>query len=82
MPKRDYIIIGIDNQSKINIMKNIFKPKKGELSLYEAVEIFSEMLSKAAFDGKMDMFQEGMKIQLIDAITKTIKGGVKHENFI
>lgn len=71
------IIVSIDYKSKLNVIKNRYSPEKGNISLYEAVEIFSDMLSQAAFDGRMDMFQEGMKIQLIDTITKTLKGGVK-----
>ena len=77
------IIISIDYNSRLNLIKDRFRPKKGDISLFEAVEIFSDMLCQAAFDGRMEIFQEGMKIQLIDTITKTIKeGSVKHENSI
>lgn len=82
MHYKSNIIVSIDYKSKLNLIKDRYRGNTGEVSLYEAVEIFSDMLSQAAFDGRMVMFQEGMKIQLIDTITKTLKGGVKYENSI
>jgi hypothetical protein len=46
---------------------------KGKLNLDETIEILTDIIVRVKFDGRMDLFQEGMKKQLKEAITSIVQ---------
>lgn len=71
------IVISLAREGKIEIIKNRWGPPKTEdVSTEEVIDIITTILAKHLFCDRMDIFQEGLKQQLIEVINKTIKGGV------
>lgn len=72
------IVLSLDNRSNINILKNRFKEfnREDDIPLEKAIDILTEMITIHIFKGRVKLFQEGMKIELIKSINKTIKEGV------
>lgn len=70
------IMLSLDHRSKIEILKSRYGYDKKELSTEETIDIVTIILTRQIFDNNLDMFREGLKIELKKAITQTIKGGV------
>jgi len=80
---RANIILSIDHKNRISIIKNRYEKPKKDLDKNETIEILTDVLCRYLYNNCMNMFQEGMKIQLKDAIEKTLKGGeINDNNFI
>lgn len=62
----------VDRRDGVYIAKNRYGPT-GNVNTECLVDILSHVLAEQVFDGRMIMFQEGMKIKFIKAITKIIK---------
>ena len=65
------IIISINYKNELYCLKNR-TGKYGEITLEEAKELMMDMLCKKIYDGRLDMFQDGLKRELIKAINKVI----------
>jgi len=74
------IVISLDHKNRINIIKSRFEKPKSNLNKDEIIEVLIDTLCKYLYDGRMDVFQEGMKIQLKDAVKRTLKGGELNDN--
>jgi len=70
------LVIGLDHSGRIEIMKNRYSGKTGEVKeVDEIVDILSLLLVKNLFNNRMKMFQEGMRISINEAIKKIIDEG-------
>ena len=78
------IIIALDKNSKVNVLKNRWRWSHhvDDLSLHEVIDILTEILTRNLFNNSLDMFREGLKIELIKSINKTIKEGVANADAI
>ena len=68
------VIIYIDHKDGVNIHKNRYGPT-GKVCTKDLVNILCHTLAEQVFDGRMIMFQEGMKKKFKKAINKIIKKG-------
>jgi len=68
-------ILSLDYKYKFKLLKDRSKAKKGEISFEEAIEHMAGMIAKVVFDGSMEMFQETMKMKLVECIQDVISGG-------
>ena len=66
------LILYVDRIDGVHIAKNRYGPS-GNVNTECLVDILSHILAEQVFDGRMVMFQEGMKIKLIKAMTKIIE---------
>ena len=67
-------IISLDHSHKFKLLKDRSEGTKGEISIDKAIEKMADMLAKAVFTGTMDMFQETMKMKLVECINGVISG--------
>jgi len=74
-------ILSLDHKLKFNILKDRYK-EKGEISLDEAIDRMADMITKVVFDGSMDMFQETMKMKLVECIKQVLSGDIVPEGEI
>ncbi len=70
------IILALDHNSKVEVLKSRYGYTKQELTLEETIDMITIFLSRKVFGNNLDMFREGLKIELTKAINQTIKGGV------
>ncbi len=68
------VIIYIDHNDGVYIGKNRYGPT-GKICTKDLVNILCHTLAEQVFDGRMIMFQEGMKKKFKKAINKIIKKG-------
>ena len=69
------IVISLDHKNDINILKDRYSGEVDKnLSKTEVIEMLSRILSLYIFKGRMVMFQEAMKEQLVKQITDVIQG--------
>jgi len=68
------LILYIDHIDGVYIAKNRYGPT-GNVNTECLIDILSHILAERVFDGRMVMFQEGMKRKLIKAMTKIIEKG-------
>ena len=66
------LVISINNKNELHIVKNRWG-ENGQINLNEAIEIISDMLCKHKYDGRMDMFQEVKKQELIKSLKEIMK---------
>jgi hypothetical protein len=67
------IVISVNGQTNnLNIIKNRWGEKKDNLTISEVIDLFANLLCQVKYNGRMTMFQEGMKQKLIEQITKTL----------
>jgi len=67
------MIISLDKDNQFFIMKN----KCGELghaTMDGALNIIANMITHAVFDGSMEMFQETMKMKIIESLKLIVSG--------
>ncbi len=67
------IAISLDYKNTINIVKHRHQHKIDNMSVDESVEVMMDMLCRMIFRGRMDMFQEALKIKLCKTINKVLK---------
>ena len=67
-------VISLHHDGYFEILKNRESGKRGKISMEEAVEHIADMLAKVKFGKSMDMFQEGMRIKLIEVINEVLSG--------
>ena len=68
-------ILSLDYKHKFKILKDRYG-NKGEISLDEALDKMADMITKVVFDGSMDMFQETMKMKLVECMKDVISGNI------
>jgi len=66
-------VLSLDHKNKFHILKNR-SGKHGELDITGAVDFVADMLTKHIFDGSMDMFQETMKMKLVECMSEIVSG--------
>ena len=66
------LVISINNKNELHIVKNRWG-ENGQINLNEAIEIISDMLCKHKYDGRMNMFQEVKKQELIKSLKEIMK---------
>ncbi len=71
---RATIKLYVDHTDGVHIAKNRYGPT-GNVNTECLVDILSHVLAEQVFDGRMVMFQEGMKRKFKKAINKIIKKG-------
>jgi len=67
------IVILIDRKG-VHIAKNRYGPN-GKVSTLELIDILTRILVEHVFDGRMKVFQEGMRWRIKGAIKKIVKEG-------
>ena len=67
-------ILSIDHENKFHIMKDRNRGVTGEISTDIAIDKMADMLTRAVFDGSMEMFQETMKMKIVESIRDVIFG--------
>ena len=67
-------ILSLDYRYKFKLLKDRSEAKKGEISFDEAIDKMADMITKVVFDGSMEMFQETMKMKLVECIKGVISG--------
>jgi len=67
------ITICLNDNNDIEILKNRYDSIKPKPSLEDLINILTEMLVRKIFRNNLDMFREGMKVQLIKSIKETIE---------
>ena len=70
-------VLSIDRDQTIRVLKNRHGPN-GKIEIDEMIEFVADMIVKHKFQGSMDMFQETMKMKIIE----TLKGIVYGNNII
>lgn len=72
------ILLSLDSNSNMHILKNRYREtnKEYEISIENAIDIIAEILVEYIFKGRIKLFKEGLKAELIKSINKTIKEGV------
>jgi hypothetical protein len=73
MHKADLAIF-VDHKDGVRVVKNRHGPH-GKVSTKELINILTRILVEHVFDGRMKVFQEGMKWRLKGAINKIVKDG-------
>jgi len=75
-------ILSLDHDYELKLLKSRYTTvTKKPLSVNESINIMADMLCKMLYNGSMELFQEGMKIKITEAIRKTIiEGGVDARN--
>lgn len=76
------IALTLDHLNNINIVKHRDETPQHNISIDKTVEIMMDMLCRMMYKGRMDLFQEGMKIKLIESINEILKGGQTDENTV
>ena len=66
------IVISLDHKNNISILKDRYSGINKNLSTAEVIEILSRILSLYMFKGRMGIFQEAMKIRLVEKINDII----------
>ena len=68
-------VISTTHTNKFNIMKDRAGGDPGIVDIDTAIDKIADMITQVVFDGGMDMFQETMKMKLIESINDVIKNG-------
>ena len=67
-------VIFVDHRKGVHVAKNRYGPH-GEVSTKELINILTRILVEHVFDGRMKVFQEGMRWRLKGVINKIVKDG-------
>ena len=67
------IILSLDKDNQFFIMKNRYG-EHGSATMDGALDIIANMLTQAVFDGSMEMFQETMKMKIVEALKPIVSG--------
>jgi len=78
------IVISLDHRQNLNIIKHRYQPKLYNIDVNKSVDVMMDMLCRMIFRGRLDMFQEDLKIELCEVINNVLKkkGGNSNENTI
>lgn len=76
------IAIVLDHKNQINIIKHRYASKEQNLSINTTIDVMMDMLCRMIFNGRMELFQEGMKIKLCEALNEILKEGEINESSI
>lgn len=77
--RRSMFILALMYDNTPVLHKNRFGVVNGKLTLDETIDVVSELLVRVKLDGRMDLFQEGMKTQLKEAINSIVNSEKKNE---
>jgi len=67
------IALSLDHLNNINLLKHRDKTIEHNMSIDRSIDIMMDMLCRMLYKGRMELFQEGMKIKLCEAINKVIE---------
>jgi len=67
-------VLSIDHKNKLHVLKDRFSGEPGPIDIEKAIEIMANMLTHKVFDGSMDMFQETMKMKLVECMLDIVSG--------
>lgn len=67
------MILSLDKNNDFYIMKNRYG-EQGSTTMDGALDIIANMLTHAVFDGSMEMFQETMKMKIVEALKPIVSG--------
>ncbi len=71
---RSEFVIAADRHG-VEVYKNRFNNKTGNLSTEELINILTRMLTEHIFQGRMKVFQEAMHQKMKEALMKIVKEG-------
>ena len=71
---RANFVIFVDHRDGVHVAKNRYGPH-GKVSTKELVNLLTRILVEHVFDGRMKVFQEGMRWRLKAVINKIVKDG-------
>ena len=69
------VILSLDKNNEFFIMKNRFGDH-GKTTMNDALNLIGDMITRVVFDGSMDMFQETMKMKMVECIKDVISGNI------
>jgi len=67
------IILSLDKDNQLFIMKNRWG-ETGHATMDGALDVVASMLTHAVFDGSMEMFQETMKMKIVEVLKPIVSG--------
>ena len=67
------IALTLDHKNTINTIKHRYQHKIFNMNVDQSVEVMMDMLCRMIFRGRMDMFQEALKIKLCETISEVLK---------
>jgi hypothetical protein len=67
------IVVSLDHKNNLNIIKHRHQQKASNMPVDNSVDVMMDMLCRMIFRGRMDMFQEALKIKLCETINKVLK---------
>ena len=70
---KSQIILSLDIDNQFVIFKNRYGDR-GNVTMDGALDIIANMLTHAVFNGSMDMFQETMKMKIIESLKPIVSG--------
>lgn len=73
MHSADFVIL-VDHRDGVHVAKNRYGAH-GKVSTKELINILTRILVEHVFDGRMKVFQEGMRWRLKAVINKIVKDG-------
>jgi len=68
------MVIFVDRKDGVHVAKNRYGPH-GKVPTKDLINLLTRILVEHVFDGRMRVFQEGMRIRLKGAIKKIVKDG-------
>ena len=76
------IAIVLNHLNQIDIIKHRHEKREKNLSIDKTIDVMMDMLCRMIFNGRMELFQEGMKIKLCEALNEILKEGEINESSI
>jgi len=67
------VILSLDKDNLFYIMKNRYGDH-GKATMDGALDVIANMLARSVFDGSMEMFQETMKMKIIETLKPILTG--------
>lgn len=64
--------ISLGHDGKLSFIKNRYGENKKDLNPQEAIDILCDILARNLFNNRLDLFQEGVKAKLVEAIQEVI----------
>ena len=83
-----YQVIGVDNTGEVEVWKDRYG-EHGLPTTTQLIDIVANMITKHKFGNSMEMFQETMKMKIVEELTKIVndhniipEGEIEHANTI
>jgi len=69
------VILTLNGANKFYVMKNRYG-ENGDFDLEKGIDLMCDMITRVQFDGSMDMFQETMKMKMVECLKDVLSGNI------